>query len=907
MGKTSLAENWRLADRATRRLVLHWAFWLALPLFCCQVLRQAVFAALTLFFTLALIKRTYPALARILVPPCALFWAAFLLKPGFISQSFAPVWTYPWLPSAGASLALAIAYRGTRQKTGADPKAGWPGYLAAAGVMALALLLRRSISDVPWLSELAAGAMCLFLFCESLLDKDVRANWAKTMVAPREVVSRMVIAMGLWPAFVWVCLAMLCALALDFLSSQGFQGTTDEGSNFAAAYYYLHTRGQIWQHTHSLIYDQAGKYLFDVAGCRLGLVLPSTMAYWLDGGNLGGITALCLGYHLALVALVYQIGSRLFGRLVGALSSFVAASWPFILPFAATPWPEVPMALWSGLSFLLFLEAFPGMLGRTNRAPFQRLVLCVASGIALGWAYAIKESGLLFLVPLGFLLAFEAWKLKKYRGIAEVLAFVAGLGLVFATETAILSCLFGELTTKSSLLDLSITVPPQPANWQGLLERLGAVVIQVKAFFPEVSIVLIALAIIFMPFWNPRSRRLWFVMVFPAAYLVFGSISLTFFAFPPLHGRSFGLLTAFLPIGYVLAAKWVVGDIFFGRVYAFANKPKWLVGAVNAVIIAILVILNIGTGYENCRSSYSVRQYVSFIEAVDRAKTAYPEYPILLSDPFGELMGPLFLGRPQANVIWRNPLDKGLEKLSLSPPFVILAPLNKPTLVEGLGKVVQLGSNEKATLHIAEMVQPPAGRAEEILEVLAKSITVPSLPRPRPMGPLPTAMVLVDKTAVEASQGKVIFSSDNDRLPLVGQADNPVEQTAHGVVVQLEPGRPRTLTYSFFTNDDAQAAPQCFLGQFPEASGIFTLRFATKVQNHDRIPALVSSLYLYRHGKRVWSGDCALDSVPGEPVELVVSSPPGTVADAYRVVFTLKDIPPTKGTWSIENVQITRE
>ena len=447
----------------------------------------------------------------------------------------------------------------------------------------------------------------------------------------------------------------------------------------------------------------------------------------------------------------------------------------------------------------------------------------------------------------------------------------------------------------------------QAMSYPDLGERLGEAAMWLKAFFPEISLLVLAIAAIILPFWNSRTRRLWLLVGFPAAYLVLGSMSLNNFAFPPLHARSFGLLTAFLPIAYILAAKWIVIDLICDRAYAFAKPPSWLAGSILSVLVIPLIWLNIEQGYENCRSFKQGGQYNSFVEALDRAKTEYPGYPIVLADFFGEMMSPLFLGRPEHGVIYRNYLDLVPGKLAASVPFVVLTPLNKPIFFDGLDAVVQLGQDERPVLRIADMVLPPAGRMEEVADVLAKTLTVPSLSPPRPAAPFPTAIVLVEKGMGDQSERKTIFSSKTDRLPLVGQVDNVVTPTATGIGVRLEPGKQRALTYSFFTNDNAEAAPLCSLGQFPKTKGIFTLRFQTMVRINDRTPTLVASLHLYCEGKRVWTGDCKLESVPTEPVQLTISSPPEIVADAYRVVFTLQNIPPANGTWSIENVLVIRD
>ena len=926
------------------RIAAHGVFLFLLVMASSGALRQAAFLVLPGAYLWNGSMERHRGLANaIAAGSIVLLLVAAILIPKFdlLARAFG---NYPWIFTAGPCLAMGSALLAKRLSGRFPSVSSVIGVLLGVAVMAAIVKGRNTISGQPALVEIPAVLVCSVLLGHMLCDASRRSRWIGGIAPAREYLGRIRRCLGELPAMAWLGIALAATLGIDAFASGGFLGSMDEGSCYAAAYHYLHATAIPWHYQNGQIYDFNGKYLFDLAGFRLALTLPATAVYWIFNERPEAVDVVFILYQLGLVTLTFLTAKRLWETSTAVLAAFLVAAWPLTFIYAPTPWPETPMAAWGLCSFYLLVRAFPFSV--TERTPplARRLLLCAAAGFALGAAFSAKESGLLPLVPLGLFVLFRAWRLHRWRAAAELTALSLGLVLLIVAETAFISPFFGHWTPKFAITSSGysppdifrappesapkatgpVNAPPPtgptvPEYMPSLFEKIEVIndlyftkhveVIrgQLFQYFPVATLWLLGAAVLLIPFWGAQARWVWLLMLFPPAYLLFGSVSLKEYIPPPVHIRYFGMATGFWALGLAFALKRFVDDVLLGRVYAFAKPPRWLGGAVAGAGVAVLCALNLATGLNLSGVPYSGRQYASFIEALGFATQHYPDHTFVMSDLFGLIFSPVFLGNSREARYFRNPLDRSLPPIQGGPPFLLFAPLDSPTFYTGgLENVVRLEPGKAYATRILEVVQAQPNRAAEFWQALTAPLRVPDLPGARPPGLTPTALISVDKVPAPAAGRQVIFSSKTDKIPLVGQTPHKFEQIASGFRVFFGPDWPRSAVYSFFT-PDTHSGPECILARFTPVLKTFTMHFKAQAASLEKKPAVTAALYLYRDGKLVWSGRKQASLDDGAAPGCAMRTPTAIEADAYRVVFEIADIAPAPGTLDIWDVEVTAD
>ena len=127
---------------------------------------------------------------------------------------------------------------------------------------------------------------------------------------------------------------------------------------------------------------------------RLGVLLPTAFFYSLFGVSQWSMVAFSLICSLMMVVLTYLIGRRFFGEEIGLLAAFLLATFPLNVLYATRLFPDIPMALFVGLSGYFYLSA------RRKESSREVAKSMLASGSCLGVAYLMKETALLFILPV---------------------------------------------------------------------------------------------------------------------------------------------------------------------------------------------------------------------------------------------------------------------------------------------------------------------------------------------------------------------------------------------------------------------------------------------------------------------------------------------------------------------------
>ncbi len=215
--------------------------------------------------------------------------------------------------------------------------------------------------------------------------------------------------------------------------------------------------------THPLL-EAAFNLDYGTGGARLGLVLPTRLAYRLFGPGERAAALYPLICSLGCVGLAWWLGRGMLGAAGGVLAGGLVAICPQQLPNASVLGPDIPMGFW--------LAASAALLWRSR--------LPLVSGLFLAFAVVTWE-GALVLLPLGLM---AAWYGARGRGLLGFLAgFLGGLwlpaphGEIFGV---LRQYLFGDFLVRSParpgpyhtyLWELGVSTP-----WHRWLEGLGMLV-----------------------------------------------------------------------------------------------------------------------------------------------------------------------------------------------------------------------------------------------------------------------------------------------------------------------------------------------------------------------------------------------------------------------------------------------
>ncbi|MBX3395773.1 MAG: glycosyltransferase family 39 protein [Phycisphaerae bacterium] len=227
------------------------------------------------------------------------------------------------------------------------------------------------------------------------------------------------------------CLAgiLILSCVIDLFFFTGFY-SSDDISYYEFARYW-------WRYD---TYPSAGGNL--IGGLRLPIILWNRIAISLLGPNPQAVAATYILIHQALTIVTFALAVRLFDRRTALLAAYLSALSPPLIQMSTTILPDIPMAFFVALSLYAFFQAYDRRDGHAARPLFLWMLVC---GVSVGGAYLIKESGLI-LLPFYFVmwLVFSRGR-HVFTAIQIGFAFLLGMVLAFAIETAFFSTVFGKL------------------------------------------------------------------------------------------------------------------------------------------------------------------------------------------------------------------------------------------------------------------------------------------------------------------------------------------------------------------------------------------------------------------------------------------------------------------------------
>lgn len=179
-----------------------------------------------------------------------------------------------------------------------------------------------------------------------------------------------------------------------------------------------------------------------IGGYRLPIIVWNRVVISLLGPHPQAVAASYVLFHQVLTLITYALAARLFDRRTAIFSAYLSALAPPLIQMSTMILPDIPMACFIVLSLYAFSRAYDCRKGEAVRPSFLWMLVC---GLSVGGAYLIKESGLI-LLPFYFVmwLVFSRGR-RVFTAIQIGFAFLLGVLLAFAFETAFFSVVFGKL------------------------------------------------------------------------------------------------------------------------------------------------------------------------------------------------------------------------------------------------------------------------------------------------------------------------------------------------------------------------------------------------------------------------------------------------------------------------------
>ena len=161
---------------------------------------------------------------------------------------------------------------------------------------------------------------------------------------------------------------------------------------------------------------------------RLGLILPTALAFKVFGFSEVGSVLFLLICSIANIVIAFAAGKIFFDRNVGLLASSLMLFLPIDVIYATLLTPDLPLVTIVSVSGILFIYT------ETN-AQRHRYSLSFLTGFCIGWAYLLKETAILVLFILCIWILIITISHKKF----EVSWLFIGLGF---TLIMLLECGF---------------------------------------------------------------------------------------------------------------------------------------------------------------------------------------------------------------------------------------------------------------------------------------------------------------------------------------------------------------------------------------------------------------------------------------------------------------------------------
>ncbi|HEU5055260.1 MAG TPA: glycosyltransferase family 39 protein [Kofleriaceae bacterium] len=490
-------------------------------------------------------------------------------------------------------------------------------------------------------------------------------------------------------------LALAVALVIDFLLYTGFFASDDIA--------YLGGAQMVAERVHHVGPEELQPVL---STARLGMTVPAGVVYWLTDGSAAAIAWSFILWHLILVVIAFALGRLIHGENTGLVAAALTATSPVLTVYAGALLPDNPTAVWLGLLVLLLELA-------RRRAPESwraALPWYLAAGFAIGLAYSVKETGIIFAIPAGICVMAAAPRLRDPVWIRNGAMMAAGLGLFMLLEQVAIRLVTGNWVFRLGVVQDFGDALVERMSWQGGANPLSrfwyALDGRLLPIAPITIFVLLAGAIAYPFLLRGRGRNLALQIFFwwPVVYLTVGSTSFTAYLPPSIQARYYAL--AIVP-GAVMTAA-VIGELL-RRWRAWSRPPAWARGrgAVAALLLALLAVTwhELGVNLPGAGNIYAAERARGFVDTYRRAREKYPQYPIVLGRWYARRMMPLYLRWDEAGEIYAHRF--GVRAQPPEPPYLLLESTRhakeSPDAVPA--------DLERTRL---EVVYPPASRVEEL-------------------------------------------------------------------------------------------------------------------------------------------------------------------------------------------------
>lgn len=588
------------------------------------------------------------------------------------------------------------------------------------------------------------------------------------LVTPR---ARMILA---------VCL--VAALCIDFLLYTGFFASDDIA--------YLGGAQMVAERSHYVGPPELQPVL---SISRLGMTIPTGIVYWLTDGSAAAIAWSFILWHLLLVVLAYAVGRLVHGENTGLVAAALAATSPMLTVYAGAVLPDNPTAVWLGI-LLLLLE----LVRRREPLDWRRAARWyLAAGFTIGLAYSVKETGIIFAVPAGICVMAAAPRLRNPVWIRNGAFMAAGLGLFMLLEQIAIRLITGSWVFRLGLVQDFGDIYTERMSWQGGMNPFSrfwyALDGRLLKIAPITTFLLLACALAYPFLLRRRGRSLALQIFFwwPVVYLTIGSTSFTSYMPPSIQGRYYAL--AIVP-GTVMTAA-VIGELV-RRWRAWARPPEWARGrgTVLALVLGLIAVSchEVDVNLPRSGGIYAAARVRGFIATYERAREAYPQYPIVLGKWYGRRMMPIFLRWDEVDDIYAG--EFGLRARPPEPPYIALEWVRR---VKDDGDEPG-GGLERRTL---EVVYPPRSRVDE-LSIAVRRLFGLEAPRDLPVSlvgggaiqlvtrrgdPIPAGLGV---PAPFLGKGGVIRSVDGGHLVSWSAGEEPMAQLLERGSVKTPPTHP---------------------------------------------------------------------------------------------------------------------
>jgi 4-amino-4-deoxy-L-arabinose transferase-like glycosyltransferase len=326
---------------------------------------------------------------------------------------------------------------------------------------------------------------------------------------------------------------------------------------------------------------------------RLGLLLPLAVMFRLWGVNEVSSSLVTLIPSLLLILLTFFAARHFFGSEAGYIAALLQAVYPMDVVYATTLYPDIPVALFSGLGIYTFYRACRSG-GNLN---------LFLSGLCVGLAYSVKMTGA-FAAPL--LLGYAIYVMRRERKARwEFLWTPLGFISVLGAELLFFHMVKGDMFFRFHSLATHNEGP-----WSGLSLYLQ------RGYFARLAYQYPKVMLFYLPhfglfYWATFAAMAYLLIArerkgyFPTAWWItlflilnFGSTSFShYIPLPPVSRYSFVLL---LPANIILAGA-------LSRLTRREGLKKWVRAAGYSALAALILSSIFIVSREHRRGSFTER------------------------------------------------------------------------------------------------------------------------------------------------------------------------------------------------------------------------------------------------------------------------------------------------------------